>query len=145
MKKEVTKEVTKIIVTWEDYDAMATKIAMTYADAGLTKIVGLSRGGLTLGVHLSNLLNVPFTPLVWQTRDGDSQDYTGLLKIEKDNDISTTLFVDDICDSGKTITQINSIVKDIRWTVLINKIPGSVEYAAAIIEGEEWIEFPWEV
>tara|TARA_R110001606_G_scaffold399171_1_gene581267 strand:- start:353 stop:772 length:420 start_codon:yes stop_codon:yes gene_type:complete len=138
------KEVAKIIIEWDDFEVMATKMAMHYADKGLTRIVGISRGGLPIGVTLSNLLGVPFTPLVWQTRDGDDQDVLGLLHIESRNDIKTTLFVDDICDSGTTIAQVNNLVEDITWAVLINKIPGSVDYAAEVMEGDEWIEFPWE-
>ena len=138
------KEITKIIIEWDDFETMATKMAMNYAGKGLTRIVGLSRGGLPIGVKLSNLLGVPFTPLVWQTRSGAEPDVLGLLQIEKKNDIETTLFVDDICDSGTTIAQVNNLVKGITWAVLINKIPGSVDYAAEVMEGDEWIEFPWE-
>ena len=140
----IKKQVERIIVDWDDFEFMATKMAMNYADKGLTRIVGLSRGGLPIGVKLSNLLGIPFTPLVWQTRSGEEQDVLGLLQIENKNDIKTTLFVDDICDSGKTIAQINAIVEKITWAVLINKIPGSVDYAAEVMEGDEWIEFPWE-
>tara|TARA_R110002050_G_scaffold17291_1_gene51553 strand:- start:1637 stop:2065 length:429 start_codon:yes stop_codon:yes gene_type:complete len=139
-----SKKVEKIIIEWDDFESMATKMAMNYADKKLTRIVGLSRGGLPIGVKLSNLLGVPFTPLVWQTRSGAEQDVLGLLQIEKKNDIETTLFVDDICDSGTTIAQVNDLVKGITWAVLINKIPGSVDYAAEVMEGDEWIEFPWE-
>lgn len=138
------EEVTKIFVTWADYQDMAKEIAEEYKDKELTKIVGLSRGGLVLGVHLSNLLNVPFEPLEWQTRDGDAQDVTRLLRIEKNNDLEKVLFVDDMCDSGKTIDQINSIVKGINWAVLINKLPTKVQFEAEILLGDEWIVFPWE-
>lgn len=137
-------EIIKLKINWEIYDLMVKDIANKYKDEDLECIVGLSRGGLPLGVHLSNLLNVPFVPLEWQTRDGDAQDVLKLFKIENAKDISKTLFVDDICDSGKTIEQINKLVKGVRWAVLISKIPNLVEYSADEILGEEWIEFPWE-
>lgn len=138
------KQIEKVFVTWSDYNIMVKEIADFYDGKDLEAIVGLSRGGLPMGVHLSNLLSVPFIPLQWQTRDGDGQDYLGLLKIEKQYDIKKVLFVDDICDSGKTIDQINSIVSGITWSVLINKIQGKVEYAAEDLFTDQWIVFPWE-
>lgn len=135
----------KLIITWEDYQAMVEKMADNFRSRGLTNIVGLSRGGLTLGVSLSHQLNVPFTPLVWQTRDMRmEQDVMQLLKIESKVDIRTTLFVDDICDSGTTIDAINKIVDNIRWATLVNKIPGKVDYSCIEVLDERWIQFPWE-
>lgn len=135
----------KLIITWDDYQAMVERMASHFRPRQITNIVGLSRGGLTLGVSLSHQLNVPFTPLVWQTRDHRKyQDVMTLLKIESEVDIRSTLFVDDICDSGKTIDQINRVVDNIRWATLINKIPGKVDYAAMEVESDEWIVFPWE-
>ena len=138
------EEVTKIFVTWSDYQDMVKEIANEYKDKDLEVIVGLSRGGLTMGVHLSNLLGVPFIPLQWQTRDGQEQDVIGLLRIEHKYDLNKVLFVDDMCDSGKTIDQINGIVKGINWAVLINKLPTKVQFESEILLGDEWIVFPWE-
>ena len=138
------KQIEKVYVTWGEYNVMVREIADFYEDKNLEVIVGLSRGGLPMGVHLSNILKVPFIPLQWQTRDGEEQDVVGLLKIENKYDMDKVLFVDDICDSGKTIDQINSIVKGITWAVLINKIQGKVEYAAEDLFSDEWIVFPWE-
>lgn len=135
----------KLIITWDDYQAMVEKMGDYYRPKHLSRIVGLSRGGLTLGVSLSHQLGVPFSPLVWQTRDmRKEQDVMQLLKLEQEVDMRRTLFVDDICDSGKTINQINEIVDNIRWATLINKIPGMVDYSCMEVQDDRWIEFPWE-
>ena len=135
----------KMIISWDDYQAMVERMADYYRPKHLQAIVGLSRGGLTLGVSLSHQLGVPLYPLVWQTRDmRKEQDVMTLLKLEQEIDIRRAIFVDDICDSGTTIDQINSIVDNIRWATLINKIPGRVDYSCQEVDGEEWIVFPWE-
>ena len=112
-----------------------------YENTGITQIVGLSRGGLPLAVALSNWLSIPMVPIVWQTRDGSTQDVETLSNLEG---VETTLFVDDICDSGLTIEQIRAVYPDSIWCTLVNKKPGFVDYSPLEVEGEEWVTFPWE-
>lgn len=134
----------KLYLTWAQFDAAARQIAEHYKDAGLTRIVGISRGGLPLAVKLSNLLNIPMTPLVWQTRDGDIKDGDGLLDLRRETD--TILFVDDICDTGETIKQIKKITPSTRWCTWITKEQGLTEYQVTSLrpDDERWIVFPWE-
>lgn len=134
----------KLFLTWAQFDAAAKQIAEHYKDAGLTRIVGISRGGLPLAVKLSNLLNIPMTPLVWQTRDGDIKDGCGLLDLRGETD--TILFVDDICDTGETIKQIKKITPGTRWCTWITKEQGLTEYQVTSLrpDDERWIVFPWE-
>lgn len=134
----------KLHISWQEFDNMANKIVNFYKNKGITQIVGLSRGGLPLGVTLSNRMGIPFTPIVWQTRDGKVQDLRAVLNLQKSGQIDTTLFVDDICDSGLTIKQITQLCPDSRWATLINKKPGFVEYSAMNVLDDSWIIFPWE-
>lgn len=134
----------KLHISWQEFDNMANKIANFYKDEGITQVVGLSRGGLPLGVTLSNRMGVPFIPVVWQTRDGRAQDLRAVLNLQKSGKIDSTLFVDDICDSGLTIKQIRQLCPDSRWATLINKQPGFVEYSAQDVLNDAWIVFPWE-
>ena len=134
----------KLIIGWDLFDLMVKDIVDKYSDEDIKRIVGLSRGGLPLGVTLSNKMGVPFIPLEWQTRDGSVQEITKALNLQRDGDIKTTLFVDDICDSGLTIKQVRQLVPDSRWVTLVNKIPGFVEYSTMTVKDERWIVFPWE-
>ena len=134
----------KLIIGWDLFDLMVKDIVDNYSQEELTLVVGLSRGGLPLGVTLSNKLGVPFIPLEWQTRDGKVKDKSKLLEIKRKHDISKVLFVDDICDSGLTINQIKKYVPNSRWATLVNKIPNAVEFETLLVEDDRWIVFPWE-
>lgn len=134
----------KIKMGWDDFDESVDKIVEHYKNEGLTKIVGISRGGLPLAVKLSNKLGIPMVPVVWQTRDGEVKQ-TGILNDLREEGVSTVLFVDDICDSGETIEQITKIVPYSRWCTLITKLDNVVEYSPlSFVDDERWIIFPWE-
>lgn len=131
-------------LTWAEVDIGIYEIYRHYKDAGLTQIVAISRGGLVIGVKLSNLLGIPLIPVVWQIRDGEIKDDLTLEQLEV-KEILNTLFVDDICDTGTTIWQINQWVPDARWCTLITKLDNTVEYSPGKMFGnKEWIIFPWE-
>lgn len=134
----------KLIIKWELFDMMIADIADRYEEEGIKRIVGLSRGGLPIGVALSNKMGIPFIPLEWQTRDGKVKDVNKLLMIKGCYDPKEVLFVDDICDSGLTIDQIKEYVPNSRWATLVNKIPKHIEFETLLIEDDRWVVFPWE-
>jgi hypoxanthine phosphoribosyltransferase len=126
-------------------------------------VVGLSRGGLDIGIKMSHYLDVPFEPLKWQTRNGNFQDRENLSRIlEK---YESVLFIDDILDSGRSLAEIKMFIDDpksyavpdhrlipeYKIAVLIENISAEsgvgVDYAATEINKAEdpaWICFPWE-
>lgn len=134
-------------MSWQTFDLLTDQIAKNYKDKGIKKIVGLTRGGLPLAVKLSNMLNIPMEALHFQTRDGDRQDITTLLKLARTYKKHELLFVDDICDSGKTILEIRKFYSDPMFTVLVSKIPELVDYTPETkFECEnKWVVFPWEI
>jgi hypoxanthine phosphoribosyltransferase len=83
--------------------------------------------------------------LLWQTRDGSIQDTDKLLKLYNHNPL-TTLFVDDIYDSGQTIEGIKEHLPVSRWCTLITKSENGVEYSPlhSCPSDGKWIVFPWE-
>lgn len=116
-------------------------------------IIAPMRGGADFGIKLSNYYNVPFVPLIWQTRDGTEQDKTTLTKIFEEFDNKQILIVDDICDSGETLKGIESVTlynrTNIRFAVAIENIESgfACDYAAREIsrsEDTQWFIFPWE-
>jgi len=134
----------KIKIEWEDFHYMSKKIISHYKDKGITRIVGISRGGLPLAVVLSNALDIPMIPIIWQTRDGDIKEDNRIRDIGKSG-VENTLFIDDICDSGETIDQIRSIIPDSRWCTLVTKKWNKVEFSPLDKVGDErWITFPWD-
>lgn len=132
----------KITLTWNDFENIVPEIANYYKKQNITHIVGISRGGLPLAVCLSNLLNIPMTPIVWQTRDGSIRQVKEL-EVFKNQD--TILFVDDICDSGKTIKEIKQHLPQSRWCTIVNKQWNLTEYSPIDMCGDDrWVIFPWE-
>jgi len=132
----------KLFVDWMDIDALCLDIANDARHLGITKIVGITRGGLIPGVILSHMLNVPFEPITWQTRDGLIQDADAIAE----NNLSTTLFVDDICDSGITMKDVAELAPEAKRAVLLNKRNdiGIDIMGQSLYNVNEWVVFPWE-
>jgi uncharacterized protein len=132
----------KLYVDWMDIDALCLDIAHDAKHLGITKVVGISRGGLIPGVIVSHILNVPFEPVSWQTRDGYSQDAEKVAE----NNYGTTLFIDDICDSGLTMDDVAELAPLAKRAVLLNKRndKGIDIVGQALYNMDEWVVFPWE-
>lgn len=130
-------------VCWTEYHIMVQNIAKQVKKKGWPQqVVALGRGGFVPGVHLSHLLEVPLVPLMWQTRDGQVNEHVTTDK--------HTLIVDDINDSGQTLTQVvnNNTWNGYLWSaVLVNKTHSSftdVDYVGMTCDNDDWISFPWE-
>lgn len=137
-------EAETIAITWEEINRQVMNIAerIKYRQDNIEVIIGLSRGGLIPGVMLSHALNVPFVPLVWQTRDGNVQ-WTNMLQTYNKN---TTLVVDDLVDSGETFYQIKEAAPDVKYCALYNKqMSIGLDYWGSTLYNEhKWLDFPWE-
>ena len=136
----------KVELKWKKFDQAIEDIRHHYQSKSIKMIIGISRGGLVPAVSLSHKLSIPMDSLVWQTRDGDTgRDIQKLEQLSNKYRSKEILFVDDICDSGKTIREIQNWFPDASFATLIDKIPeeGLVEYAPLRF-GDEWIIFPWE-
>ena len=134
-------------------------------------VVGLTRGGLTPAVMISQYLNVPMHSLKVSLRHGGEDCESNLWMAEEafgydDQDPARILIVDDINDSGATMKWIrqdwqsgclpnderwNTIWNDtVRFAVLVNNSASQyqqVDYTAVEInknDDPQWIVFPWE-
>lgn len=76
-------------------------------DSSPDVIIGLSRGGLIPAVILSHYLGKPFIPVVFSGADGngDNKLQTSLALLPELDKSKKYLIVDDICDSGDTLTK----------------------------------------
>ena len=137
-------------ITWKDFDEASYEIAFYYTDQlvsrKITRLVGLQRGGLPLAVKLSNLMDIPMEVLNYQTRDGETSVEDLHHQLLKLGDLSEILFVDDICDSGKTISIIKLWNPEIKFTTLCSRRSDLIDYSPIMIPESEdgWINFPWE-
>jgi len=141
-------------VSWEEYHTLSQKLAAKLLSDGkkVDEIIAISRGGLTAGHLLTDLLRVPISTFTIQSYS----DLTvqGQVKITKplsspihDKNI---LLVDDVSDTGKTLVRALEYLKaqqpkKITTLTLFYK-PHSVykpDYFAKTTPA--WIIFPYEV
>jgi hypoxanthine phosphoribosyltransferase len=119
-----------------------------------TVIMAPMRGGADMGIKFSNYFDVPFVPISWQTRDGDDKDVQSFVAALDKYWGHTILLVDDICDSGKTLSEMIEIVRaedfnDFYVAVAIENIESKVDVdfsgreISRSIE-DQWFVFPWE-
>lgn len=131
-----------------------------------TKLLAFYRGGLPLGVKMSNILDKELNVIFMQTRDNKSK-YDELiypnLHISK-NKITELVVIEDIVDSGKTIDKFMETINSLKqssdiykvtvFAMVVNKetkIALEKKHPKLEISGVEfdsldnkWIVFPWE-
>lgn len=127
-------------VTWEEVDNHASEIADRLATKEVAVVIGIGRGGLIPAVTMSHHLNAPLVPIMWQTRDGEYK--TNLNNIvEALSYGDTILVVDDISDSGVTLSQVVGMLQ--HTSNVLNK--GVTVITAAIHQKPESTFFVHEV
>ena len=112
------------------------------------------RGGADFGIKLSNYFDIPFEAIQWQTRDGNERNVTQLRYLFSKYDQQNILIVDDICDSGATLKEIEAVASlmdqtNLTFAVAIENVecPFTCDYSAREIsrtEDTQWFVFPWE-
>ena len=151
----------KIHLSWDDVNSMTQMLSdtvMLCPDSDLPRedvhIVGVARGGLIPATMMSHATGFPMTAIHHSNRDADRVGVFGqeLTEILAYGD-QTVVFVDDICDTGRTYQEIVEIVKEFRpecenveFTCLIEKYLThfTVDLAGLTICDNRWIVFPWE-
>lgn len=142
-------------VTWQEYHALSLKLAATILSASdhpYDLIVAIARGGMSLGLMLSDFLQAPVSSITIQSyTDIEKQ---GELRLTSKLGISIRnkhiLLVDDIADSGKTFLRALAYLRPLKpmsiTTVALFLKPHSVfrpDFFAA--QTSAWILLPHEV
>lgn len=138
---------------WSSYNTYTQQLAATILsrDPSVQEIVAISRGGLTFGHVLSDLLRIPiWTISVQSYTDIQTQGeikITGRLQTSIDG--KHILLVDDVADSGKTMLRAVDYIKEAGakkiTTMTVFYKPHSVfrpDYFAK--QTKRWIIFPYE-
>lgn len=147
----------KIDYSWSDFDADTVDIEQQLRYTGWTPdyIVGVKRGGLIPAIRLSHIFNKPLIMMSCQLRDSTDKQVR-LYEVEEISKDKNVLIVDDICDSGITLSQIilqfysnGFSIDNIKTCSLIYNTSQKfvVDYYAKEIDrnnDNRWIIFPWE-
>ena len=140
-------------VSWKTYHETAQKLAATVLDhtEPIDQIVAISRGGLTLGHLLTDLLRIPISIITIQSYTDIQTSGEAILTAKLQNSIKHKhiLLVDDVSDSGKTMRRAIKYVtragaKKVTTVTMFYK-PRSVyrpDYFARLTT--KWIIFPYE-
>lgn len=119
-------------------------------------IIGVGRGGLTPAVFLSHATGLPMLSVDYSSRVKDFADEPLVKLARRTQAGERLLFLDDINDSGRTITHLRSALAaaaaapgSIRFATLIDNASSAerVDYRARTIdrrETKDWFVFPWE-
>lgn len=147
--------VDKYLMTWSEFgkftDQLVEKLEQYDKVKDLTRVVGISRGGLPLGVAMSHRLGLPFTPVTAKSYSGKRQ---GEIVCETPTEAlkkcsGHILLVDDLADSGRTfdflMTKIRNLTgADFTTATLYYKETSIIKPDFFIEQTDQWIVFPWE-
>lgn len=138
---------------FEHYMDDISKIVYSIEKSGVKYelVVGVERGGVVPAIHLSYMLDVPYSSLLWSNKKGRVRDTSNSkikIALEKNQKV---LVVDDICDNGTTIKEIVNVYSGVDTATLIynniNDCQIIPTYYGWEIDREkmpEWIDFWWE-
>lgn len=147
----------KTTYSWDDFDKDVLNIEQQLKSNHWSPdfIVGVKRGGLIPAIKLSHIFNKPLIMMSCQLRDSQDNEVR-LYEVEEITNDKKILIVDDICDSGITLSKIilkfytsGFSIDNIKTCALIfNKDQKFiVDYYGRTINRstfDKWILFPWE-
>ena len=142
----------KAYYTWEQIESMTQDILRQTRDKQFDAVVGLTRGGLTPAVLISQYLDIPMHTLKISLRDHVGED--NVVEARENfgvNSGKNILVIDDINDTGATLNYLQESWghDTVTYAVLINNeaSDADVDYSSINInkmEDDVWIVFPWE-
>lgn len=142
----------------DDFVAAVHALAAAIRDAGWTPdfIIGIGRGGLVPAVFLSHAIGLPTLSVDYSSQVKDFADAPLVKLAKRTRDGERLLFLDDINDSGRTITHLRGALAAagavdgaVRFAMLIDNVSSAerIEYSARTIDRtvtKDWFVFPWE-
>ena len=111
----------KVYLSWDDIEQSVNQLCeyINKSELKITAVTGVERGGLIPAVMVSHKLNLPY-----------------IYSID-----TTTLVIDDICDTGETLNMLlTPLTAALHYKPTAKHKP--TFYAEEV--GNEWIVYPWE-
>jgi hypoxanthine phosphoribosyltransferase len=139
-----------IKISWKKYEQDVNKLARRIS-VRPNVIVAISRGGLVVGCLLSHILKKPLAVVAVQSYKGRKRGKLAMGLLSTTVPLTgTILLVDDLVDSGKSMTKVkNRIlriprVKRVLSAVLYGKLTSAFtpDFYVKMMSG--WVQFPYE-
>jgi len=139
--------------SFDEVDMLARTISKRVKQhGGFTHVVGIARGGLVPATIISYELGIPLTTVHVSSYEGTEKkgimgNVNQLFDLPKN---SKLLVVDDICDTGETITWIekqlnlNEMKYEIACIFTKKKHKNKIRFYGTVVPDDKWIVFPWE-
>ncbi len=140
-------------VTWNEYHTLAQKLAATILshDKPFDEIVAISRGGLTLGHLLSDLLRIPISTIAIQSYTDIQKrgEVTITGKLQRSIRGKHILLIDDVSDTGTTYKRATRYLrrcgpKSITTVAMFFKPHSTFRPDFFARQTRKWILFPYE-
>ena len=119
-------------------------------------IIGIGRGGLVPAVFLRHAIGLPTLSVDYSSQVKDFADEPLVKLAARTREGERLLFLDDINDSGRTITHLRNALAaagavegSVRFAMLIDNVSSAerIDYSARTIDRavtKDWFVFPWE-
>ena len=145
-------------ITHSQFEAAVRALADQLAADDWTPhfIIGVGRGGLVPAVYLSHASGLPMLSVDFSSQVNDFADVPLAKLAARTREGERLLFLDDINDSGRTITHLRgalaaagAVPGAVRFATLIDNIASAerIDYRHQTIdrrETKDWFVFPWE-
>ena len=145
-------------ITHSEFEAAIRALADQLAADDWTPdfIIGIGRGGLVPAVFLSHASGLPMLSVDFSAQVEDFSDEPLVKLARRTRSGERLLFLDDINDSGRTITHLRgalaaagAVPGSVRFATLIDNVSSAerVDYRHRMIdrrETKDWFVFPWE-
>ncbi|MCG2870519.1 MAG: phosphoribosyltransferase [Vulcanisaeta sp.] len=145
-----------LVLNWQRLVDMALDLSLLIKDSGYRpdSIVAILRGGYIVGKLVSDFLGVEDLVVLgitsYGTRVGSGEEPVVTYPIIRDLRGRDVLLVDDVADSGRTLTMARDMlrfygVKNVRMATLFIKPWSRIRPDYYVGITDRWVLFPWEV
>ena len=140
----------KFNYSWKDFDEDLSYFQAVVEGNKINHVVTLYRGGLALGLALSNRCNLPLSIIKYQSYDGKDKKVKFIHKanIKKTDNI---IVVDDLADTGNSIVKVTSFLREQGYSnITVCTIHGNRDFKNKFgwlycrEKNPGWEIYPWE-
>ena len=135
-------------VSWEAFHRATKELAKMCLHGNFDSIVAVSRGGLVPATIIARELNIRVLDTICvSSYDHDQQRSLQVLKDATLPDSERLLVIDDLVDSGRTLTALRDLMPKAHFATVYAKANGKdmVETYVTEVRQDTWLYFPWEM